>query len=363
MKTYRLLPHKQQGFILVLTLWIIAIATLAASAFAVWTEQAVNLAQNMQANIQGEVDMQSTQSTLLYLLNTRTYNMAGLTVPPLKPVVTETKAKADVSIEDDFTFSEVTHTEITLNDCVYQGLGSARFALQDEAGLINVNWISDTILYRFLGLLGIEAELRNPLLDKLKDFTDLDDLHRLNGAESYQYAEQHLPPPPNHRLQTPSQVKQILGWKDLNYLWESGVWEQNTSTSQNGLPNINNAPPLVLQAVYGLNTEAVARILAAREDKPLSSLNLVTTLTGIPLFMEEEDMIYFASPYLRLTLWHAQSQRLRQIHLWMNPFIEKNMPWQVLYAVELPPFASYSQATPKYVETPLFATTLPANPS
>ncbi|EIJ43497.1 type II secretory pathway, component PulK [Beggiatoa alba B18LD] len=354
---------RQRGFILVMTLWIIAIATLAASAFALWTQQTIALVQTMQENVQGEIDIQNTQATLLYLLNTKTFNMAGLTVPSLHPVETKTPVDTTQLFEDDFSLSEITHTEITLDDQVYHGLGLAKFALQDEGGLLNVGWISDASFFRFLGLLGVETDQRDPLLDKLKDFTDLDDNHRINGAESYQYQEQNLPPPPNRRLQTPSQVKQILGWRELHHLWKSGIWEQNTSIATSGYPNINTAPSLVLQSVYGLNAEAAQRVIAARIEQPLTSLELISRLTGVILPMGEEEMVYFASAYLRLTIWHEKSQRIRQIHFWFNPLIEKSMPWQVLYSVELPLFETYQQAKPKYVETPLFTTTLSTNPS
>ena len=73
--------HTQRGFVLVATLWLLAIMTIGAAFFAAWTEKAVRLAGDLQAGIQADIDMRSTEATVLYLLGTQRMTLAGLTLP------------------------------------------------------------------------------------------------------------------------------------------------------------------------------------------------------------------------------------------------------------------------------------------
>ncbi|MEZ5671026.1 MAG: type II secretion system protein GspK [Thiotrichaceae bacterium] len=199
-----------KGFILVLTLWLLAILTIAASFFALWTERLIEQTRIAQQNMQGEIDMASTQSNILYLFATQRYTFAGLLIPTAinpQPMSFMSDEEFARMLEDpNFhggSGQQFTYTpggEIHLDDRVYQGHGSGRFAVQDEGGLINLNSASEAMLSRLMGLLGIDAEWRSPLVAKLQDYTDFDDLHHINGAEAYEYQQENLPPPqsPTH---------------------------------------------------------------------------------------------------------------------------------------------------------------------
>jgi len=99
-------------------------------------------------------------------------------------------------------------------------------------------------------LLGVAEDLQAPLVAKLKDYIDLDDLHRLNGAESFHYRQRNLPPPTNRFLSNPMECKRILGWAEQSGLWKDLALAQLTNTILPVNPNFNTAPVKVLQVIW-----------------------------------------------------------------------------------------------------------------
>jgi hypothetical protein len=162
----------QKAFVLVTTLWMLAILTIAASFFALWTQHALSLAQTMQDDLQGEIDMHSTQATIIYLLTTQRTTIGGLVLP-----IEDEKEAAELEEKLNDSILAV-GGEMAIDDRPYFGYGKALFALQDEAGLLSINFADNSILNRLLGLLGVEEELRPPLIAKYHDYIDLDELHR-----------------------------------------------------------------------------------------------------------------------------------------------------------------------------------------
>ncbi|MCP4702608.1 MAG: general secretion pathway protein GspK [Gammaproteobacteria bacterium] len=375
----------QHGFVLAATLWILAIITIAAGFFSLWAYRAAVLANDMQADLQGEIDIQSTRATVLYLLSTQRYTYAGLTVPLARSSKAGTEGgfgrledglgeeALEAALEEAFQELEAAPKqmdsldgpsllpvggEIGLDDRVYYGYGSARFALQDEKGLFNVNFLVKQWAVRLLGILGIDAELHGPLLAKHADYIDIDDLHRINGAESYHYQAQDLPPPTNRLLRTPLENLRILGWAEQSSLWDTGLWRQlTTSTAMGGLPNFNFAPPLILQSFGITDAEGMERIIQARRNRtPYFNKLMNRALVNLGISLDEG--IPLPSVFLRLTLWHSGTQRMRQIHIHMTPLAHKQKPWEIEYTLEQALYPAYKIA-PLRAQTSLFASMPP----
>ncbi|RKZ71614.1 MAG: hypothetical protein DRR19_32465 [Candidatus Parabeggiatoa sp. nov. 1] len=344
----------QKGFILVTTLWILAMLSVAASFFALWTQRTITIAQTRQANIQGEIDMLSTQANIVYLLTTQRFTLGGLTVPDTSKNITPKKNDDD----DDVSIFAL-GTEIALDDRPYFGHGKAVFALQDEGGLININLETKQTLSRLLGLLGVEAKLRAPLIAKLKDYIDLDDLHRVNGAESYHYKQHHLPPPTNRYLIHQMETKRVLGWAKQTQLWKNHQFRQVTHLLLAARPNINTAPSLVLQAAYNLSADNAERIIKTRESMPFYGFTKIFQVTSVYLNIDPLEENFFPSSFLRLTLWHTSARRMRQIHIQLMPNAENRKPWQIESNLEFELLPTYTEKFPHHAQTTLFTPTLP----
>lgn len=286
-------PRQQSGFVLALTLWVLVIVALAAGYFAERVARSVELAQQSHQNTQAMIDMASTRAEVLYRLATITLTEYGLGRG---------------------------NTTIYLDDRPYRGEGNTLVRIQDARGLLNLNLIDDGRLNRFLGLLGIQAEQRGHLIDTLRDYTDPDNLHRLNGAEEDEYRALNLPPPTNRDLVTPWEAKRIIGWGTAPQLWQNGRLPALTTTSQSMGINPNTAPAEVLATLPGVTQEAAQTILAQRKLLPLTHEGQITQITGVPLDLPMGmGIVAIPSDTLRIT----QST--------------PGLPWAIQYTIKLTP--------------------------
>jgi type II secretory pathway component PulK len=287
-------PRNQQGgFILVLTLWVLVIVAIAASYFAERVSRAVELATQSRQNSQALIDMASTRAEILYRLSTTTLTEYGL-------------GRGSMAIH--------------LDNRLYQGEGDTTVRIQDARGLLNLNLVDDARLNRFLGLLGIDAEQRGRLIDTLRDYTDPDNLTRLNGAEEDAYRAINLPPPANQNLVTPWQANRIIGWRDAPQLWENDRLPKLTSTSQSMGINPNTAPAEVLSTLPGVTEDVAAALIAQRQIAPLTHEGQISQWTGAPLNLPiGMGIIAIPSDTMRITQTMS------------------GLPWAAQYTIKLTP--------------------------
>ena len=344
----------QKAFVLVTTLWMLAILTIAASFFALWTQHALTIAQTMQDDLQREIDMHRTQATIIYLLTTQRSTIAGIVLPKEDK---KEAAELEKKLEDSIL---AVGGEMAVDDRPYFGYGKALFALQDKAGLLGINFANELSLNRLLDLLGIEKELRPPLIAKLYDYIDIDELHRLNGAETAHYEKYDLPPPTNNYLITPLESYRILDWAAQTGLWENNQFEQLTNTVFAELPNFNTAPSLVLQAVFNIDAESAERLIKIRQTLPFYKLKTVNQAGGLNINLGETRPIFLSSHYLRLTLWYKRARHMRQVHIKLTRQADGLKPWQIEYSLELNLLPKYTETFPTYVQTTILNPTLSA---
>ncbi|OQX27448.1 MAG: hypothetical protein BWK80_05240 [Desulfobacteraceae bacterium IS3] len=347
----------QNGFILAATLWILAAITLAAGFFALWTQHALELARQGDENLQGEIDLSGTQATLLYLLSTQTLTIGGLTVPGGETDETSEKNMNPM----DFSMAAV-GGEIALDDRPYKGLGKACFSIQDEGGLMGLNNFYTSHLENLLGLLGVPADRRGPLLDKLLDYTDMDDLHRLNGAEEDEYRRMGLPAPPNRFLLTSWEIANVLDWKNQPGLWSKTPIPRLTTISSGGAPNLNTAPKEILMTMTGIDADTAMRLIEARKEKPFTSIREVQEAAGADLPLDPMGTALFPSAYLRLTLWQEGSQRMREVHVSLTPRADKQAPWLIDYELLISMTQEQRHEAVQAIPSPVFAPAIYPDP-
>lgn len=355
---------RQQGFLLVAVIWFLLIITLLVSFFVAQVDSVVQTAQTIQAQTQAQVEIHTTKATVLYLLATERFLTTGLNLPTaeLNNTGQIVVNRADESMDEygNISFTP-TGRQLFFDDTAYRGSGQARFAIQDEGGLISLNHWAQNTYFRLFGLLGIPSESYGTLLDKLLDYTDLDNLARLNGAERDDYKKANLAEPSNRLLLTVLQTKQLIEWRNRSELWQTPRWLQNTTIASISYPNLNTAPALVLQAAYGLNTEAAERIVQGRKQFPIAWLQQAQELGGMPIMgVDEESLTIFPSTYLRLTFWHPALGDVQRLHLYLTPSQEP-VPWRVEYAHRLPLKSLYEALPLTHVQTEFFPSPLPTH--
>lgn len=161
-------------------------------------------------------------------------------------------------------------TFIMADDTPYQTDASSTISIQDHGGLIDLNTVNSELLSNFLVGCGVPVDKAPYLIDALADYTDSDNLQRLNGAERDTYTAEGKPPPRNSPLLSEAEVWDVYGWGQYRSAFEHNGCEHSltihgeTTMLGNSL-NLATAPAPVLKAA-GLNEELIQDVVNARAD-------------------------------------------------------------------------------------------------
>lgn len=331
----------EAGFILALTLWMLAAMAVVAAGVAVWSLEQVREASEANAGLQSRQAMIGTRDTLLYLFATTATNRAGL---PMRRMSAERATRLRL---DDFGALDKTLTEydLRLDGRGYQGLGGATFSIQDESGLLSLFWPQPRDIDAALIGFGV-APVRAPVLrDRLLDYIDTDDLNRLQGAEQADYRRSGLSPPSNRRLLLPTELMRVDQWAsgDAEILRE--LIELST-THYAGAVNMNTMPPNLLPRMVPGCPATCAALVAARNTLPfISALDLAGRLGVILPGDAFTDYRFAPSEDMRLTLSGEQGAVWR-IHVKLTPNAGGKAPWRVSAAYPIPRLANDEATRP-----------------
>ena len=322
--------HGQGGFVLVLVLAMLVVLGLLAGTIAAVTGRLAEQAQQRAQSTRDAVDIASTRATVLYLLSTQRMTVGGLTVDNL--VSFGEDGVRVIQSRTDLDSSLPTGTEIVLDNRPYRGIGDARFSLQDDYGLLGVNWNPHWRLERFLAQGGhprpVPAEA---LINRLFDYQDRDNLYRLNSMEADGYRKLGMSPPTNLPLATPMQVLQVAGWEQaLSFLTPAEI-SDNITVEAVAVVNVNTAPERVLRILDGVDEEKAARAIAFRKVQPFMTEVSFFEFLGLPKSSEAPVAVYPATSGT-LKLWPSHGGQVGLVHWMMTPIDEKGgRPWREDY--------------------------------
>ena len=313
-------PTAVGGFILVATLWTLAALTVVAAYVANVVESDLERATAARHALQDELDRRSTEATLLYLVATSRMSHRG--------AILETPQRFTPPGENPSPTRG--DGELTLGSEPYTGLGRTRFALQEENGLASVNLPGEPQFAAVLHRAGVPRDDLRWIVPRIRDYADLDDSLSLNGAERIDYARANRPPPANWLLASPVELKRVLGlegavsetqWRRLRPLLTSRVA---------GRYNFNTMRPEVMAPLLGVETSALAGLLAAREEAPIGNLDQVAALTGRRPNVDPDFVNVRPSIALRISLWSEGAGTRETIGLTLTPQSE-TAPWRKEY--------------------------------
>lgn len=339
---------------LVAVLVALVVLTLLASAIAVVSERAVAEAQADTDAFSAEVSEVGTRDAVMFLLNSQRQTFGGITVDD-QMVWSAGQAvvlPADIAERGGQSPLPIGN-EVRLDGSPYLGLGDVRFALQDDAGLLGVNWMSPMFRDRFFQQHGVDAAQGRALESARLDYQDPDSLFRLGGAEAGEYRRRDLPPPTNRPLVTPLQARQILGWNDLLSGLDDGALLSLLSVATVTVPNVNTAPSPVLRSIPGVDAETAARMVAMREQMPFSLPRQVIQAFALPL-TEDDPLRLFAAESGTLKLWHNARGPVHLVHWTLTPIDEGGRPWRFDYEIILPRDQVTDTELARPTQTPFF---------
>lgn len=319
------------GFVLAVTLWLLAGIAIATALVTLWAREQVTQARIGREYVEDEIARFGSRDTLLYLAATREMTRAGLPVEPLSEDMVASRRLDE--------FGGLMHDpiggELRMDGTVYAGLGLSRFAVQDEAGLFPMVWPRQVDVDRFLLAQGVDAERVPGLRDALLDYLDPDDLKRLNGAERSEYAREQRPPPPNRRLLAPWEISRILGWDALGEGQLARIAERITPY-YSGAVNLNTMPAALLPTWISGCPSACEQLIARRRDRPFANSSEVQALLAAPLPGDDQvDYRYIADEGLRFTIWGRTGAAWR-FHVRLTPLANRRGPWSILAAYPIP---------------------------
>ena len=295
---------KQGGFVLVATLWFLATITIVAAYFADRVGKSVESAVQSQRMADGMVEMANTRAEAVFHIATDGFSQWGLGLDPA--------------------------SAIALDDRPYRGSGKDIISLQDNRGLLNLNFPDLFLLGQLLSSFDVPPAKHPALFDALADYIDIDNLRRLNGAEAPEYEAAKLPPPANEWLYSPHQLKSVYGWHDLDNLWNEGRFMPLLTTSRNGGFNPNTAPREILIALGGKDNKPLAEeILLQRKSNPALAVEKALALVRA-LSLDSESVLIFPSTSVRMTQQSEAVPWALEINLTLTPMSDAS-PWHSDY--------------------------------
>jgi type II secretory pathway component PulK len=209
-----------------------------------------------------------------------------------------------------------------------------RVAVQDQRGLLSLNWVDDAILPRLLLQWGATPAQRDTLIDVLKDYTDTDTLRRLNGAEAADYAERGLMPPANDWLVSVRELARMPVWR------ESASWvarlDRLASVRRSGDLNPNVMPLELLRVSLPLATpEQITLFDTLRRAGGFADAASARRATG--LIFPEDTFVFHTSHEISIIVWAPGMSRALEYQVTLAP--GGNLPpWLVreVRPVEIP---------------------------
>ena len=335
-------PGRQAGFVLAVTLWLLAGVAVATGLMMLWASRQVEHARIDSERFLDEVAVSETRDTLLYIASTRELTLAGLPVEPL--------AEDQVAVrrldEMGGLIRDPIGGELRLDGSRYRGRGAATFAIQDESGLFSMVWPPPFWLDRFLRAEGVEPDRIGRLIDSFLDYVDQDDLVRLQGAERREYERDRRAPPPNRTLLLPTELGRIMGWDELPSEQLQRIIAHVT-VYYGGAVNLNTVPEALLPAWVPNCPEGCEAILRRRSQTPLVSTVEAELLAGAPLPGDSAlDYRYVAEGVFRLDVW-GRTGRGHRYHVKLTPLADQRGPWSILaaYPVDRPADDDTANAT------------------
>lgn len=310
----------QGGFVLIAVLGLIAVITLVAAFIGSYAEGRLQQAVELRNNWQQQLDQQATLATLLHLVATRPRGNQGF-----KLAVDSDPERTSV------TTLAVLGGQLAADGRAYRGIGIIEFAIQDEGPLLSaldadpVRW--QPLLARF----GLTLAQADRVVDLVNDYTDQDDLSRLNGANDAEYLARGLTLP-RHRF--------MVGPGELNNLLDAPTWQSwlpdlmPLVTARSGmLLNLNTMPESLLSSRFDERT--AAELVRLRRMEPFHSLQDANQRLGQLLPVADEQIPAIVSAFHRIILWSGATDAGCRQADWIGISLSPSSfraPWEFDYA-------------------------------
>lgn len=344
--------QRQAGFVLIAVLAVLVILSILGASIGAITQRLREQQLERQRHLRDEIAMTSTRASVLYLLGSQRMTFAGLTVDK-RVVLTEDEQAAVSSGEDAASFTPVGN-EIAMDGSINRGLGGTRFSLQDDRGMLAINWAPPASIESFLGTDRKRVKPIATMLNLLLDYQDPDDLYRLNSAERQAYQRENKPPPSNRTLVTPLELRRVLGWDKALATLSDAELNDSITVIRSAQINVNTAPARVLRSLPGIDAAMANRVVALRSIHPFVNELEFSQLVGI-LPVDDELLSLYPMGSGTLKLWSADGGPVQVLHWTLTPRADGGRPWREDYEFILPGDQTTTRGPARLVAAKVFA--------
>jgi general secretion pathway protein K len=279
---------QSRGVALIMVLWVIAVLSVVVLEFSFAMRTEVNLTKNykeelqLYAMVQGGV--QRAIAELIYKHD------------PMVQQLRKTLTTEEIPLEKKEWVTDGRSYFIPFDQ------GTCEIKVMSEAGKVNINLVSESMLRKIVTLLGLEGEGRDKVVDSILDWIDSDDFNRLNGAEESYY--QSLKEPYHCKNAPLDSMEELLLVREVTPVLfygrsdikkgegegkgvQVGLKDIFSIYSPSGQIDINSAPPVVLKLVLGIPEDILQKIVKVREEKMFDhQLDLLLRVPDLKPFIE-----------------------------------------------------------------------------
>ena len=325
------MTRPQRGFALPLVLAVLVVLVLLASAIALTAMRMVERGGRSADQAAALIAEHGTQQTALYLLATRTRSSAGLAANrEYEPqgYAGDDRWQLDIPVGD----------EIPLDGRALQGLDGTVFSLQDDSGLLSINFGPVPLLHAWLRQRGVQARQWPGLIARQFDFQDTDAQVRQGGAEQRAYLAAGLPPPTNQPIKRATDIRRFLGWGEVVGDLTDEALMSTLSAARQLSVNLNTAPAEVLTLIGGVTPEQAGRFIALRQQRPFLHPSDALKALGAIAFSNEEVTGFstISGNSGILATWRSGHRLRRLAHFTLTPMDYGGRPWRLDFEVLLP---------------------------
>lgn len=187
---------------------------------------------------------------------------------------------------------------------------------RDQAGMVNLAYLSDEALRRLAEDLGIQDRTARELRPRYLDFIDQDELSQPSGAEGDDYAGAG---PANRVMRTADEWLSVLGVREAV---DPRAWRRlrpflaMDPSSPN--ENVNTASPEAMRILYGATSDQARAAERQREQQAFLSFMAFAGVTGLP-DTSGEGFYTFPSGRVILTIRDGRSAWVYRTRLTLTP--------------------------------------------
>jgi general secretion pathway protein K len=315
--TSTLPPAQEEGAILLLVIWILALLSVVILSWAEEWRTEIRLA----ANYRDDRQCHHLAEAGVY------YALAKLTEAKLA----ESRATG-LQLADTLPAPALWNGDQKRHLLKLPG-GQVEVRAADEAGKINLNLAEGQVLKNLLEALGFPASKVPVMVDSILDWRSADARARPFGAKSSYYLSLDPPyPAKGGTFDTVEELSWVRGFGDSSQ--PSRLSAYLTVQGQGRQVNLNTASPEVMLAL-GMPPDLAHNIIQERESGPLRSQDILPQLTGNAQLQQLFQYITFkSSPFFSILatgMINSKEGARHTIKAVVKLEPNKDMPWKFLY--------------------------------